>query len=54
MSKLLPVGKAYACPKCGKPLVPEKGPWDILHCYPCNDSVDLWHDKTPEIIEVPA
>lgn len=42
ISKYAPKGKAYACPKCGKALRPEKRNWDILHCFTCNISYDLW------------
>lgn len=51
MSKILPEGKAYACPKCGQPMNPHDSPWDVLHCLPCNSSVDLWYDPKPIIID---
>lgn len=48
-----PAGKAYACPHCGRPLTPHDGPWDVLHCFPCNRSVDLWYDAPPALIDAP-
>lgn len=54
MSKTLPEGKAYACPKCEQPMNPHNGPWDVLHCLPCNSSIDLWHDPKPVIIDAPT
>lgn len=52
MSKILPKGKAYACPWCDKPMTPHNGPWDVLHCFDCYKSVDLWWDKIPKIIDI--
>ena len=49
--RFLPKGKAYACPHCGKPMTPDKH-MDVMHCFDCWDSVDLWWDKTPVIIDV--
>ncbi len=51
--KTPPEGKAYACPYCGKPLTPHDGPWDILHCFPCQKSIDLWWaEEVPELIDI--
>lgn len=49
-SKILPEGKAYACPVCKKPMFPDKS-FDVLHCAECWRSVDLWYDKVPEVID---
>lgn len=49
-SKQLSAGKAYACPKCGKPMRPHDGPWDVVHCVSCQLSVDLWYE-TPSVID---
>lgn len=48
-SRTLPNNQAYACPKCECAMQPDKS-WDVLHCWPCQLSVDLWYDQTPKII----
>jgi len=29
---------------------PHDGPWAIVHCPPCQQSVDLWYDE-PQVVE---
>jgi hypothetical protein len=54
ISKIAPAGKAYACPLCGMALRPDPR-YDILHCFPCDRSQDLWKidDKSLAIIDAP-
>ena len=45
------MAKVYLCPECKQPMRPHDGPWDIVHCVPCQKSCDLWYEQ-PEFVEM--
>lgn len=50
--KILPSSLAYICPKCDKPCSPEISSSDVVHCFSCIRSYDLWYEA-PRIEAVP-
>ena len=47
--KLKP-NEAFKCPWCGRPMQPHDGPWAVVHCVPCQRSIDLWYDE-PQVMQ---
>lgn len=43
-------GEAFKCPWCGLPMRPHDGPSAVVHCVPCQRSVDLWYHE-PQVMK---